>query len=125
MQVPCRIRDKTSNFGTVLDVPGQLAHMHDIASQFNTPYHPFTVIICPTLTPPDNGSVNQLGNTPGGLALYVCNDNFELSGDMLRECRPNGQWTGEAPLCEGEEHVQWLACTCVIIILSMYIPPHS
>ncbi len=68
-----------------------------------TPYHPFAVIICPDLTPPDNGNVNRLGNAPGSLALYACNDNFELSGDMSRECGPNGQWTGEAPLCEGEE----------------------
>jgi CUB/sushi domain-containing protein len=68
-----------------------------------TSYHPLAVIVCPALTSPDNGNVNQLGNTPGGLALYACNDNFELSGDMSRQCGPNGQWTGEAPLCERKE----------------------
>ena len=65
------------------------------------------MIICPALTPPDNGNVNQLGNTPGDLALYACNDNFELSDGIPRECGPDGQWTGEAPLCEGKQVVQW------------------
>ena len=79
----------------------------DSQSCVKIPYHPFTAIICPALIPPNNGNVNQFGNTPGSLALYGCDDNFELSGDMSRECGPNGQWTGEAPLCEGEEVVQW------------------
>ena len=63
------------------------------------------MITCPALTSPDNGNVNQLGNIPGGLAVYTCNDNFELSGDRSRECGPDGQWTGEAPLCEGKQVV--------------------
>jgi hypothetical protein len=82
--------------------------------KYYTPYHPFVVIVCPALTPPDNGNVNQLGNAPGGLALYACNDNFELSGDTSRQCGPNGQWTGEAPLCEGEEIMP--ACCHIINI---------
>ena len=87
-----------------------------------SPY-PFTVITCPALTPPDNGNVNQLGNTPGGLALYTCNDNFEPSDETFRECGPDGQWTGEAPLCvEGKQVlVQWhiYACMSIVIVFNV------
>ena len=79
----------------------------------NALYHSFTVITCPALAHPDNGNVNQLGNTPGGLAIYSCNNNFELSGEMSRRCGLDGQWEGEAPLCEGEEV---MACPHVVII---------
>ena len=73
-------------------------------------YHSLTVIICPTVTRPENGNVNQFGNTPGDLAIYSCDDNFELSGETMRTCGQDGQWEGEAPLCKGEEVVQWHAC---------------
>ena len=88
------------------------------------PYHPFTAIICPALSPPDNGNVNQLGNTPGSLALYACNDNFELTGNAIFvnvDLMDNG--LVKLHFVKVRRYiVQWDACMCaiIIIIISMY-----
>ena len=34
--------------------------------------------------------------------MYRCNQNFELAGQDMRKCQGNGEWSGEAPTCEGK-----------------------
>lgn len=63
----------------------------------------YTVIACPVLQPPENGRVIQFGNAPGSVALYRCNEGYELQAGVssTSTCGGDGQWTGAAPVCEG------------------------
>ena len=56
--------------------------------------------MCPTLSNPSNGRVDQQGNRPGDRATYVCNSGYELVGNTVRTCQNNGQWSGNKPICE-------------------------
>ena len=79
-------------------------------------YHSFIAITCPVLLPPDNGRVTQLGNTPGSLAIYSCDENYQLSGESQRTCESNGQWSGVAPACQPKGEVTAYACLHGVII---------
>ena len=35
------------------------------------------------------------------IATYSCREGYTLSGDDTRMCVGSGEWSGEAPLCEG------------------------
>ncbi len=42
------------------------------------------------------------GTTVGSTASYTCDQGFFLTnGDSVRQCQPNGQWSGNEPTCEG------------------------
>ena len=71
-------------------------------------------ILCPGLTPIENGVIIYSSTTPGPhqlrtMATYSCNPGFGLSGgDSTRTCggdgsSPTGVWSGTPPTCE---------CTC-------------
>ena len=51
------------------------------------------------LTDPPNGTVMTTGNTEGGVAMYICDREFELEGDDMRTCLANGTWNGSVPIC--------------------------
>jgi hypothetical protein len=51
---------------------------------------------------PSNGRVTQQGNRPGARATYVCTSGYELVGLSSRICQNNGQWSGDAPVCESK-----------------------
>ena len=59
-------------------------------------------ITCPDLDDPKYGIVKFSGNTPGSRADYKCNSGFRLEGVAWRKCQENGQWSGEAPVCESK-----------------------
>ena len=48
-----------------------------------------------------NGTVTWTSLTEGGVATYVCDDGFELEGNMTRTCESSGMWRGEEPMCRG------------------------
>ena len=58
---------------------------------------------CQNLPKPENGNVEVTSTVVGTVATYSCNDGFKLVGNENRVCRPNGQWSGVAPSCQGEE----------------------
>ena len=61
-----------------------------------------TVVDCPSLTDPANGSVTHTsGTTFGQTATYSCNTGYNLVGDSIRTCQATGEWSGSAPTCEG------------------------
>ena len=64
---------------------------------FNPPFS--TVVMCPTLVAPANGSLVLSGNTFGETANYTCNTGFILEGDSTLTCGGDGQWTGSPPVC--------------------------
>ena len=57
-------------------------------------------ILCPDLTDPEYGRVNQTSNKPGSTAHYECDYGFKLVGDRYRECLYNGYWEGNEPVCK-------------------------
>jgi hypothetical protein len=64
------------------------------------------IIACGPLADPGNGRVevqgNRLGNDLygiGSLAIYSCNNPYEIVGSQIRQCRQEG-WTGNAPTCK-------------------------
>lgn len=58
---------------------------------------------CQRLQNPENGNVQVTSTRIGAVATYSCNDGFTLVGNKNRVCRPNGQWSGGAPSCQGEK----------------------
>ena len=61
-----------------------------------------TVVDCGNLTDPANGSVTHTsGTTFGETATYSCNTGYNLTRDSTRTCQATGQWSGNAPTCEG------------------------
>lgn len=54
---------------------------------------------CGPLTAPANGNVGAASTTFGSLAVYSCNDGYELVGSNMRECQANGTWSGVTPSC--------------------------
>ena len=61
----------------------------------------YTVVMCPTLSKPENGQVIVNNLTVGGVAIYSCNTGFNLTGAGVRMCTQNGtgQWIPEEPTC--------------------------
>ena len=55
--------------------------------------------MCPPLNDPENGNVNVSG---GQTAECTCNNGFNLIGDPILMCGPDGQWSGNPPVCEGK-----------------------
>ena len=57
---------------------------------------------CGRLDSPENGRVSLSGVSPGSVATYTCNVGFDLVGVTTRVCLSSGQWSGDAPVCQGE-----------------------
>ena len=66
---------------------------------------------CPAILDPPNGAVTWTSLTEGGVATYVCDDGFELEGNMTRTCESSDMWSGEEPMCRG---------TCTLINVTYY-----
>ena len=60
-------------------------------------------MVCEELDDPENGTVTIIGNET---AIYDCDKGYRLVGnDTSRICGADGEWSGEAPICQG-------TCTC-------------
>ena len=55
---------------------------------------------CPELESPQNGTVSYDDRIYPNDAEYSCDDGFDLEGEATRMCQIDGEWTGEAPVCE-------------------------
>ena len=51
---------------------------------------------------PKNGHVHVESTRYQGIARYECNTGYELSGQDVRKCQGNGQWSGIPPQCIGK-----------------------
>ena len=56
---------------------------------------------CNRLDDPRNGDVRLTGTKVGDKAIYQCDRGFVLNGDRIRKCQSNGQWSGNEPICKG------------------------
>ncbi|XP_019863680.1 PREDICTED: sushi, von Willebrand factor type A, EGF and pentraxin domain-containing protein 1-like isoform X2 [Amphimedon queenslandica] len=55
---------------------------------------------CMSLTAPTNGSVQfNFGTNLKSRATFSCNANLTLIGSSVRECQPDGNWSGKQPVC--------------------------
>ena len=54
---------------------------------------------CPSLPDIPNGSVAVSGFGTGDMAVYSCDEGYELDGDSTRECSFDSSWSGEASVC--------------------------
>lgn len=63
------------------------------------------VVDCGTLDDPANGQVLLSGTTVGATATYTCFVGYVASGDVVRHCQSNGQWTGVSAKCMRESHM--------------------
>ncbi len=67
----------------------------------------FTVNLCPPLSDINNGQLVMTGFLEGNLAIYSCEEGYELQdGAIQRQCQSTnnvGFWSGNEPRCG--EHV--------------------
>ncbi|XP_067257600.1 sushi, von Willebrand factor type A, EGF and pentraxin domain-containing protein 1 isoform X3 [Chanodichthys erythropterus] len=59
------------------------------------------VVVCPVLSPPENGFfIQNVCNNQFNSACGVrCLTGFDLQGDGIRLCQPDGTWSGVQPSC--------------------------
>ena len=56
--------------------------------------------------PPNGGVIHEGGTTVGAMAIFTCNNNYELDGNgNRRECGLNGEWTGSQPICKESKYL--------------------
>ncbi len=65
---------------------------------------PTAAVVCPVLSPPENGFfIQNVCNNQFNSACGVrCLTGFDLQGDGIRLCQPDGTWSGVQPSCEGK-----------------------
>ena len=54
---------------------------------------------CDELEDPINGAKDSDDNFQGETVTFFCNDGFNLSGNSIRTCQPDGKWSGSQPQC--------------------------
>ena len=59
-----------------------------------------SVVTCPPLQAPSDGSVKYSDRDLGSVAEYSCDKGFSLKGDHARVCQSDGNWSGEKPVCQ-------------------------
>uniref|UniRef100_A0A5F9CK94 E-selectin n=1 Tax=Oryctolagus cuniculus TaxID=9986 RepID=A0A5F9CK94_RABIT len=64
-------------------------------------------VSCDTIHHPQNGSVSCSNSSEGKFTFrsscnFTCEENFLLRGPAQVECTAQGQWTQQAPVCEGK-----------------------
>ena len=48
---------------------------------------------------PRNGEVTQNGNEVGATGVYTCFPGYFISGQRVRTCQSDGEWSGTPPTC--------------------------
>ncbi|XP_078610886.1 E-selectin-like [Branchiostoma floridae x Branchiostoma japonicum] len=72
-----------------------------------------TVVQCPALTPPEDGTLSPTGvNSYNDEVMFTCNQGYELEGASSVRCQANGTWRGPVP-------------TCTVVQCQALTPPHN
>jgi len=61
--------------------------------------------LCQLLDDPDNGRIScSLGidgiPLEGDTCIYICDEGFDPSGEITRECQSDGRWSGSDITCD-------------------------
>ena len=67
------------------------------------PPPPHAAVDCGNLQNPRFGRVVLTGTTFGSTATYSCQKGYILVGGSTRTCQANGQWSGQAPVCNSKQ----------------------
>ena len=81
-----------------------MKHIHDkeaIVSMMNCSNKNLTDGLCDALSPPLNGKVATDTLLPGGMAVYTCNEGYNMYGTDTRVCE-GGIWSESAPICRSK-----------------------
>ena len=72
---------------------------------------------CDAPVAPANGGINSTGSIEGDTVTYICNRGYYLSGDPIRTCQSDGEWSGAQPEC-----IRMLntALKCVMADMTIY-----
>ena len=62
-------------------------------------YNILAAVVCLLLVPPENGDVQQTGDTYGSTASYSCDHGYRLEGGESQVACLLGGWSGDPPLC--------------------------
>ncbi len=62
----------------------------------------FAVVFCSLLANLTNGQVLTTDIVYQSTVTYSCDNGYTLSGNQLRTCQANGQWSGSDPDCDCE-----------------------
>ncbi|XP_070554202.1 uncharacterized protein [Ptychodera flava] len=88
----------------VCDVGFNLIGSSDIRCQANGTWNSSIpnceIMTCPSLTIPNDGSMNSNGNTYLSVAKFSCNLGYNLHGSSDRTCTADGSWDGQSVSCE-------------------------
>jgi len=63
-----------------------------------------TLVTCPELSDPMDGTVSMGSRNLNGVATYRCASGYNLEGVGLRICLVSEKWSGAAPSCQRESH---------------------
>lgn len=63
----------------------------------------FIAVDCGTLTSPTNGSSFGSVTTFSNVIKFSCDVGFNLVGPSSRTCLANKTWSGEIPVCKGNQ----------------------
>ena len=79
------------------------------------------VQFCEPLDNPENGMVTLTSTLENSIAVYSCENGYQLVGEGSRTCERNsstipGVWSGNEPMCMGMLYLYNLT-TCIIIHL--------
>ncbi len=64
------------------------------------------------------GTVDK--RTVNTVANYSCNIGYTLSGDTTRTCVSDRQWSGSAPLCQGELAISYVVAVSFRTFMQTY-----
>lgn len=64
----------------------------------------FPVVDCAVPEKLEHGQITLASNATyyGAIALYACDNHFQLDGVSRRLCQENGTWSSERPICKGK-----------------------
>ena len=76
----------------------------------------FVGVTCGFLIIPIDGNVRENGSSIGAVAEFSCNAGYVLIGASSIFCQPNGNWSSESPVCQG----QFLSTKDITYYLSLF-----
>jgi len=91
-------------------------------------YECYVCIVCPSLTDPNNGTINCSLGDDGVLSFedtcsFTCNTGYELTGSGTRTCQNDGSWNGNKTMCSRGKHCI-VVCGSVVLMLYQQCLPH-
>ena len=69
------------------------------SGDWSTPVPNCVPVRCDDIGSIDNGNFTITSNTFGGMVIFVCDEGYEMEGESIRICQPDGRWSSTQPTC--------------------------